>query len=215
MSWFSHFLRTCVEFFHGDKREERQDYISIVNETGNVVLQVAPDTDPNALDPKLWRSAFGHFALALKLLGPYANHYRPVTGYLSACPWFKVTGTPTHFREKVKQKEITKYLAQVLYENSDNPAHLDKAQRLLMTLTTRALKLSASGKTKLTVALLKCRYEEGRTSSQIYIYSFDLDSLHKTQNLFSRIFHGKTVELDIQEERFLFIPPNGNDNQNQ
>lgn len=133
MSWISHALHTCIDFFKKPKGRKKRPDIIIVSETGNIMLQVSPDTDPSALDPSLWQSAFGHFALALKMLGPYATDYNAVSGYLARCPWFKASNQPIQLRHKIKYQDINKYLATVMYNDCDNPAHQDKAQRLLMT----------------------------------------------------------------------------------
>lgn len=205
MSWINHALHACINFFKNLKgRKKRPDTI-IVNETGNIILQVASNTDPNTLSPRLWQGAFGHFALALKMLGAHATDYDIVSGYLERCPWFNASGQPIQFRHKIKYRDINQHLARVMYSDCNNPSHQDKAQRLLMTMTTRALKPTSSSLTshaRLTILLLKCQYKNGQSSSHIYAYSFDLELLRKTHSLLGH----QEVEIDVREEQFTFQP---------
>jgi len=194
-NWLSKALRRCIGFFARGWGRKAPALVTLVSQTGNVVLQVPPNTKPNRVDRRLWRISFGRFAWLLKTMGPLANSFHATTTLFAKCAWLKPVGEPRYINHKLQQRYVKKYLADVLYADGNNPCHQDRAQRLLMTMTNRALKLSEYGDTRLTTVVLKCRYEQGHPQSYIYLYSFSMDSLRCSE----------LVELNIREQKFRVI----------
>lgn len=194
------------------RSKKSKSYITAINETGNIVIQIINNKDFKQINRYTWNQEIGKFLLLLYLIdktyGLRSANRSQYLKVISACPWLTSSQKPIHYRKIVKYQFAIDYVTRILYSEQTPPYRQASVQRMLITMIRTAFDMIDNrhyAEEHLTIAIIKTIQKKKGFYSRIYLFSLDIKTIAKLGSwLKGEATDHQRILINIKEESFSF-----------